>query len=584
MTRRARRGLIAATATLCLALLAGGCVQMPDSGAVHETDTSADTSEEQASSIDAVPPQPNAPARDVAKGFIDAMSAWPIQTGVARQFLSEEAAESWRPGLGTITYTGSLILQDRSNEASVQLSEPERLDASGAWQGQLPEAQRVLDLQMTFEDGEYRITNPPNALVVPASWFAQRFRQVSLYFFDRTGRILVPEPVFVPRGDQLPSTLVERLADGPSGELSRISRSYLPDVEPVLSVPVTGEGVAQVEFGESVSPPGADDDLERMLAQLGWTLKQVPGISALRVSIGGQEVRLPGGGAEYDVNQAQEYDPAAADADPLLYGLRGGRLVYGEPDTLAAADGPFGEDDHGLRSVSLRLDAGWAAGVSSDGDSLKLAQVRGAGRAEVHTIARGSTDLLPPAWDFTNRLWVVDRTAAGARVAFREPRGSLTVLDVPGVTGRQVTAFLVSRDATRFVAVVRGRRGDQLRAGRILVGDNGRVDVAGPTRRIQIAEVDRTRITDIAWNSPTSILVLRPLSDELSEINTVAVDGAPVAEALSPSVSGRLVALAAAPDDRSTPFAVTPEALVDLESLATIPLSDGRVTSIGYVG
>jgi hypothetical protein len=253
--RRARRAPLVAGAGLSLALLAAGCVQMPDRGAVHETDTSADTSEEQASSIDAVPPQADAPALDIAKGFIDAMSAWPIQSGVARQFLSEEAADSWRPGLGTITYTDSLIIQDRSNAASVTLSDAERLDGSGAWRGEVPEARRVLDLQMTLEDGEYRITNPPNALVVNAEWFAQRFRQVSLYFFDRTGRILVPEPVFVPRGDQLPTILTERLAEGPGADLSGISRSYLPDLEPGLSVPVTGEGVAQVEFGESVSPP-----------------------------------------------------------------------------------------------------------------------------------------------------------------------------------------------------------------------------------------------------------------------------------------------------------------------------------------
>jgi hypothetical protein len=558
---------------------------MPDRGAVHETDTSADTSEEQASSIDAVPPQPGAPAVDIAKGFIDAMSAWPIQTGVAREFLSEEAADSWRPGLGTMTFTGLLITQDHSNAASVQLFDAERLDGSGAWRGEVPEARRVLDLQMTLEDGEYRITNPPNALVVNAEWFAQRFRQVSLYFFDRTGRILVPEPVFVPRGDQLPSILTERLAEGPSGDLSGISRSYLPDLEPSLSVPVTGQGVAQVEFGESVSPPEAEEDQERMLAQLAWTLRQVPGIRALRVSIGGQEVRVPGGGAEYDVNQSQQFDPAAAEANPLLYGLRGGRLVYGEPDTLAPAEGPFGEADHDLRAVSLRLDARVAAGVSIGGTSLKVAQARGAVRDEVNTIARGSTNLLPPAWDFTDRLWVVDRTAAGARVAFREPSGSLETLDVPGVSGRRVTAFLVSRDATRFVAVVHGRRGDQLRAGRILVDDRGKIAAAGPTRRIGIAGVDRTRITDIAWSSPTSILVLRPTSEELFEVDTVAVDGAPtVVEALSPSVRGRLVGLAAAPDDASTPFAVARDELVDLESLSSVPFPDGRVTSIGYVG
>ena len=583
MTSRSR-AMVLASLPLTLALLAAGCVRMPEQGAVHESDTSADASVEQASAIDAEPPRPNAAPADIAKGFIEAMAAWPIQTEVAKQFLSEEAAEAWKPQDGTITFTAALPPEDRSSVTSVQLSGAERLDASGAWRGAVPAAEQLLRFEMTIEDGEYRITNPPDALVVPASWFAQRFRQVSLYFFDRTGRILVPEPVFVARGDQLASNLTDRLLEGPGADLRLISRSYLPSgLDAGLSVPVTDQGVAQVEFGGSYAGPNPDD-VERMLAQLGWTLRQVPGIRALRVSIGGEEVRLPGGDAEYDVNQAQQFDPAGAGANPLLYGLRDGRLVYGEADTLAPAEGPLGDDEsEGLRSVSLSLDAADAVGVSADGTSLLKAKVRGAGSDDVRQIASGASNLLPPVWDFTGRLWVVDRTPDGARVAFRE-NGELVTLQVPGVSGHRVRAFLVSRDATRFVAVVRGPKGDKVRAGRILVDDRGRVSGAGQTRRLEVEGVDRVRVTDIAWISPTSVAVLRPVSEELFEVRAVAVDGAPtLAEALSTSVSGTVTALAAAPDS-STPYAVTREGLVDLDTGATIPFPDERVKSLGYVG
>jgi hypothetical protein len=591
MTRPEKlRGRLVAGLSLAFAALAAGCVQMPEQGAVHESDTSAGASVEQASSIDAVPPQPDAEPADIAKGFIDAMAAWPIQTGVARQFLSEEAAAAWKPD-ATITFTGFLLHEFRSGVLSVDLSGAEFLDAKGAWQGEVPQAEQELDFEMTIEDGEYRITNPPDSLVVPASWFAQRFLQVSLYFFDRTGRILVPEPVFVARGDQLASNLTDRLLEGPGADLRGISRSYLPSgLDAGLSVPVTDQGIALVELGGSYAGPNPDD-VERMLAQLGWTLGQVPGIRALRVSIGGEQVRLPGDDAEYGVNQAQQFDPAGADANPLLHGLRNGRLVYGEADSLAPADGPLGDDEaEGLRSVSLSLDATEAVGVSSDGTSLLKAKVRGAEGEQVREIASGASDLLPPAWDFTGRLWVVDRTPDGARVAFRE-HGRLVTLQVPGVSGHRIRAFLVSRDGTRFVAVVgpvpgRPSAGHQLRAGRILVDDRGQVSGAGPTRRLEVEGVDRLRITDISWISPTSIAVLRPVSEEqeLFEVSTVAVDGAPnVEEALSTSVSGRVTALATAPDS-STPYAVTREGLVDLDTGATIPFPDERVTSLGYVG
>ena len=313
MTRTKCRAAGVAGASLALALLLSGCVGMPEEGPVHESDASADSSEEQASSIDAVPPRPQAPPADIVKGFLDAMSAWPIQIDVARQFLSAEAAAAWKPDRGTITVADTLT-DVSGSVATVELSEAERLDATGAWQGELPEDERQLRLDLTTEAGEYRITNPPDALVVQDTWFAQRFVQVNLYFFDRTGRILVPEPVFVPRGEQLASTLTTRLLD-PGENLQGISRTYLPTVDAGLSVPVSDQGVAEVNLGGEASMPNPDD-LSRMLAQLGWTLRQVPGIRTLRVSIGGEEVRLPGGDSEYGVNEGQQYDPAGARRQP----------------------------------------------------------------------------------------------------------------------------------------------------------------------------------------------------------------------------------------------------------------------------
>ncbi len=576
---RTRRG--AALVVAALLTLATGCVSMPDSGRVHNADSAADSSEAQASSIDAIPPRPKAPAADIVRGFMNAMSAWPIQIGVARQFLTEEAAGSWNPDQGTITFEEAFSPQVSGSVATVQLSQAEQLDASGAWLGEVPETDEQLTFHLASEGGEFRITDPRDALIVPASWFAQRFTQVSLYFFDRTGRILVPEPVFVPRGEQLASTLTNRLLD-PGADLQGISRSYLPSVDAGLSVPVSDEGIAQIDLGGSNSGQPNSDDLTRMLAQLGWTLRQVPGIQALRVTIGGEEVRPLGGNRQYAVSEGSRYDPAGAGANPLLYGLRDGVMVFGEPGSIDPAAGPFGAEARGVRSISVNLDGSMAVGVSDDGTSLLSASVRDVSETEPQVMAQIGTDLLPPAWDFTDRLWVIDNTAAGARVAYRES-GPMRTVRVPGVSGERVRAFLISRDGTRFVAVVRGPGGDEIRAGRIRYDDRGTVTGAGATREIPLEGVDKVRITDIAWSSPTSILVVRPISGVTSEVNTVPVDGAP-AESLSTSVSGRVITLASSPDGDSTPFAVTRDELVDLDTGATMPFIDGAVTSLGYVG
>ena len=243
------------------------------------------------------------------------MYAWPIQIDVARQFLSEEAAAAWKPDRATITVRRR---PDRRRAAAWRRSScqrRERLDATGAWQGELPEDEKELRLRPHVpRTGEYRISNPLDALIVQDTWFAQRFVQVSLYFFDRTGRILVPEPVFVPRGEQLASTLTTRLLD-PGENLQGISRTYLPAVDAGLSVPVSDQGVAQVNLGGGAGTP-SPEDLSRMLAQLGWTLRQVPGIRALRVSIGGEEVSLPGGDGEYGVDDVAAVRPGRAGRQP----------------------------------------------------------------------------------------------------------------------------------------------------------------------------------------------------------------------------------------------------------------------------
>ena len=580
-----RRLALVTVGAVLVAAVSSGCVGMPTSGPVRDTDTSGGSSDADAPAIDVEPPPPQAPPADIAKGFMDAMAGWPIQIGVARQYLSEDAAAAWNPTEATITFEAALPPVVSGNVATIELFQAERLSASGAWAGDVPVSEQELHLGMRFEDGQYRITNPPDALIVPADWFAQRFTQLSLYFFDPTGRILVPEPVFVPRGDQLASTLIDRLLD-PGDELNGIVRSYLPSVDAGLSVPVTEQGVAEIDFGGSnAAPPDPDDpDLAKMLAQLGWTLRQVPGIRALRVSIGGQEVRPPGSDGQYSITEGSQYDPAVSDAAPLRYALQDGRVVHDEGDAIAPVPGPFGEEgDHGLRAVSVSLDGSTAVGVSDDGTALVSAPLSDQPGKRERTIYDGGTALLSPAWDYTGRLWVVDNTSDGARVSYRERRRLIPVR-VPDVSGRRVKSFLVSRDGTRFVAVVKAANGDdQVRAGRIRHDEQGEVTGAGPTRVIPVKDVQRPMITDIAWTSPTSILVVRPISGETSEVSTVPVDGAPT-ESLSVSVSGRVVALAAAPDGTSTPYAVTREGLVDLDTGTLTSYLGSPLLSVTYVG
>jgi hypothetical protein len=186
-------------------------------------------------------------------------------------------------------------------------------------------------------------------------------------------------------------------------------------------------------------------------------------------------------------------------------------------------------------------------------------------------------------------MWVVDRGEGGARVSYVEGQG-VHELEVPFVSERQVTSFLVSRDGTRFVAVVRTRRPgvvgtvDELRVGRIEVQENSRVLRALPTEQIALGTTEPLRIKDIAWTSTTTIAVLSTVTPgELYSVRTVAVDGAPT-DTTPTSISGEVTGLAGTPVPESRQYAVTPNSLIDIPTLSRTFLDESVISSLGYVG
>ena len=146
--------------------------------------------------------------------------------------------------------------------------------------------------------------------------------------------MLVPEPIFVPRGRQFASTLVNGLLAGPSPELADTELNFLPAQLRSLSVPVSASGVAQVELTSDTAtddPMPATTEAELLVSQLAWTLRQDPTISRFSVTIGGRPVQLPNGETEFSVGHGVEHAPYVAGASTQLYGLRDGQDGRGQP-------------------------------------------------------------------------------------------------------------------------------------------------------------------------------------------------------------------------------------------------------------
>jgi len=576
---RTRRyaGLLAVSA--CLLLLAGCGIGMPESGPIHDTGKVASVQQEGGFELDPRPPTPGATPSEIVTGFLDAMQATPLQTNTARQYLSKSLATSWNPQQETITYSDKSTSRG-AGPVSVDLIGANRLDRQGVWDGPLPAKQRRLTFDLVRQDGEWRISSAPNALVVPVSWFESRFTQASLYYFDPTAQVLVPTPVFIPRGDQFATALVRDLLRAPDPRLSGVVRTFLPTgVAEGLSVPVSSDGVAQVDLTGDLGEQSSHS-ARLMLAQLAWTLRQDDQIHAIRLTIDGRPV-YPGGG-QVSVRGFQEYDPTGYSSAEGLWALRGGVVVtYNARRKFVPVAGGWGATAHDVRSLAIGLDGDRAAAVTSDGRRVLLGSLYATGT--VHPTPVRGHDLLRPAWDHAGRLWLVDRTPSGAAVVYLKD-GRVSQVPIPGITGEDVETFLVSRDGTRLVAVVRHGSRSEVVVSRLRADTDGRV--TGGTRAFRISDPAEgaAQIQGLAWHSSTSVVVLQQLP-RTALLQILPVDGSAAAfSSTTLTVGARVLALVGSPASDAVLYVQTAAGrLIDFSG-HTQTIGGHDVSAITYAG
>jgi hypothetical protein len=571
-------------ATLLMTLVATtACVGVPDTGPVVSADDRVRTQPEADVERRAQPPQEGQSAQEVVTAFLQAMTAYPVRTDVARQFLATDARAGWDPLRKVITYEGRGSTTGNS-EVRVDLIGAHWIDGRGTWRGQRGEGDIQLGFPIVQEGDAFRIASAPNALIVPDDWFQDHYAPASIYYLDPTVRILVPEPVFVPT-DQTAAALVDRLLDEPSPALKDVVRSFVPpDLKLDLSVPVSDEGVATVAL-EGDPGPLTPEAAKLMVYQFAWTLRQDERVTTFSITIGDQPVTMEGGTSQFSVELGSEYAPYDVQASSLLFRLQGGLLESGDSLTSTPVDGPLGQTQYGVEQVSVSLTAGLAASISGGGTALSLSSVNDQTHP-VKQVLRDATRLLTPAWDFADRLWLVDQTADGARVSVidtsRDENRPIPV-DVPGISGNRIRTLLVSRDGTRLVAVVKGKQADTLRISRIRYDGLGRNPEATRSRNLPWSAEDVQRIRDIGWRSVTSVGVLYQLTREAAQVASVPVDGSS-AETNRVGLLDRGWALVASPAPNETLYIRTPEGLADPTGAegGTAPLPPD--VSIGYAG
>lgn len=501
------RSLLAAVCVLAT----GGCVTLPDGGEVRDQ-PGAVLSEGAGIRYAPPGPFPGAGQEAIVTGFLDAMGASPVQTSTAREFLTKAAADRWLPQRRTVVYDGVTALTPGA-PGTLLLTGASWLDASGRWRGAVPTGEEHVRLRLEREQGEWRIAELPDALLARRSWFGGEYGQFQVHFLDPTYGVLVPEPVFAPRGDQLATSLVRSLLAGPPDPDATWLATRLEGLRLADGAVTVKDGTARVDLvGETRLPTPASRT--ELAAQLAWTLRQVPGVSTFQVRLGDTPLTLEGGLIDIPVDQGSALDPSVSGASTSLFGVRDGRPVRVEGDDVRSLDGPD-VAAYAVRDVSVDLTELHRAEVSADGHQVRFSDLDGSGAV---TIARGK-DFAHPAWDGAGRAWLLDRGTSGAEVSVLAG-GRLRTVRVPGVSGALVHDLLVSRDGTRLVAAVRTRGRDDVVVSRLRWSDDGLV--VSPAWRIGTLN----DVRDLGWDGPTRVVALT-LRHDMSRVTWLPLDGAP---------------------------------------------------------
>ncbi|WP_336924144.1 LpqB family beta-propeller domain-containing protein [Aquipuribacter sp. SD81] len=592
------RPRVLAALVAALALLLAGCASLPTSGRVVAGGDVDQQGVRQALRVVADGPAPGADEEEVVSGFLAAVAGLD-DFAVAREFLAPDA-QAWRPGDRTVVYEGAptAVADVEGDTATVTVTAPvvARIDGNGRYTAQAPtpEEQRY---ELVRVDGEWRIADLPVGVLVSQVDADRVLTPYGVYFPDPTGRYLVPDVRWFPQLSSSATSLVRALLAGPSAPyLGALSTAVPQGTRLGLATVPVENGVATVDLTEDVLDA---ESAERalLLAQLRQTLRAVPGVTTVAVTVegspvdepltpelGADQLRVdptvddrvlvlgpppvateeteaagatpdgPADGADGDAAAGAE-DAGATDAgaaaggeevpvvDPVLgpdgrpLAPEGWQLLRLDLDGGQVVEGTEALADLVATGIAASPDGSTYAGLDADRSSMWVQQP-GAPPVELVTgasLTRPSFDPLP-----LSSVWTV--TAGEADGPPRVLASAATVQEVDARwlrPGDEVRALRVSRDGARVLVVV--ARAD----GSVVAEVRGvRRDPAGRPESLSQASFtvapQLVDAVDAAWVSDDQVVVLgregeEPLRPVLARVGGESTPLAPAPGAVSVS-------------------------------------------------
>jgi hypothetical protein len=507
-----RSPLLAAAAAGLVAVLAG-CAGVPDSGSVHlgrtlPGDTGSETTD--IAHVVASGPVAGMSPTSLVTGFLGALVDSDDNYEVARLFLVP--GTNWQTTTGTTLYDRRSAVQKTGPKSlSVTLRRVGTVDPRGSYQ--VAPGTVHARFTVTRLDGQWRISHLPDGLLLSISDVQRTLQPASIFFFNRNQTRLVPVPILVPPDEPgLATTLIHELVSGPSRRLAPAVSTAIPSgTDLVGNVPIDTAGVASVDLAGGVQQESANA-LEHLSAQVVWTLRQLPTVTAVRLLVNGAPLSITGVAKVQPIGSWPQFDP---ETPPTTTGA-----LLSDEGRVVDVGGrvPTAFTHRSLASPAISADGATVAALRRHGGRTTLL----VGPAEGPLRGRWSAaNISGPSFGPQGQVLVVVGTGARARILEVPKVGRVRRVAVPRtVRGQGISQLAVSRDGSR-VALVVGPPGDQ----ELLVGGLARTHGTTSVVGSALVIAGTQDVQGIAWAGANELVTTVRESARRRVVVETPVDG-----------------------------------------------------------
>lgn len=510
--RTAAVALIAATASFLLLLT--GCAAIPTSGAVLNSNVQDDT---QTTNLRYYPasPVPGASREEVVQGFIDAGTGLQNNFAVARQFLTVAEASHWQPGKRVLITDGQVSMRSPGqSRVTVNVSVTGEIDEHGVYTERVSGKPTTLSFELTEENGQWRISEAPDGIVLLRQPFTDLFRATPLTFYDVQRRYLTTDLRWFPRDSDIIGRTVSELLAGPAQWLypgAAVTSAFPPQTRLLSPVTVSG-GEATVNLSNEASASAEAGDLSLMRLQLEQTLGGFTEVTSVSMRVNNARIDAA---APTDSEVVRRPD---VNSLPLVY--QQGHLGYLGTDSLIR---PAGADRVDAVAGELQPLRG---ALSASRKTATLLTERGTyvlryGDAEA-TLVDSRGGQVEPALDNWDWVWTQSTTQNGLYVS-QIGGGTMFELPLPTGVARNFTSHQVSRDGTKLAVLFTTREGVTLAIMPIL-RKGGEPDALGDPLLVPMPTAEETA-NDVAWVDGNSVAMLVNNSSGSTEVRLYRVGG-----------------------------------------------------------